>query len=449
MAIKKTPIREKVSTGINFLKKDIWMLPLKELPKGKSLMVKYVRVILLALRGFSEDNIFLRSSALTFYSLLSIIPLLGLGFGVAKGFGLDLYLEDQLRASLSNQEEVFNWIMGFTKTALESAKGGVVAGVGLLVLLFIIFQVMLSIEESFNKIWQVKKSRHWARMISDYFSIVFIAPLFFVLSSAATIYLNTQVADLSQNLKILGFLGPMLLFLVNLVPFLFLWIMLTVVYLVMPNTNVRFSSALLAAIFAGTLLYFFQWAYVFFQVGVSRYNAIYGSFAAIPLLLIFLQIAWMLVLLGAEIAYAYQNVEKYEFEAESQRISPLRKKTLSVYVLHLVVQYFKNGKMPPDSEDISHQLAIPNRLVRSILNDMVEVNLLNEVQKVKNKQVGYQPALDINQISIQMVMERLDKKGVEFSPFTSTNILASIENSISEFQQTVENSDQNLLLKDI
>ncbi len=449
MVRKRIPLREKLSTGINFLKKDIWMLPSKELPKRKSLVVKYVRIVLLAFRGGVEDSIFLRSSALTFYTLLSIIPIAGLAFGISKGFGLDAFLEDQLRGALSNQEEVFNWIMGISQSALESARGGIVAGAGLLVLLFTIFQVMLNIEESFNQIWQVKKVRHWSRMVSDYFAIIFIAPLFLVLSGAATIFLNSQVFELSQNLEMLGFLAPVLMFMVNLVPFIFLWIMLTIIYMIMPNTNVRFPSAFLAAVIAGTMLYFFQWAYVFFQVGVSRYNAIYGSFAALPLLLIFLQLSWLLVLFGAEISFSYQNVEKYEFETESQKVNPSQKKTLSVYILHLLIQYFRNGQNPPDSEEISTNLAIPNRLVRSILNDLVEVNLASEVQKAKSKEVGYQPALDINQISIQLVIERLDKKGIDFKPFKSSKVLASIEDSMAQFQTAMEACEKNFLVKDL
>ncbi len=449
MARNSTPIGDKINTGINFLRKDIWILPLKELPKGKSLLVKYLRILLLAFKGGVEDNLFLRSSALTFYTLLSIIPIVGLAFGISKGFGLNVFLEDQLRGALSGQEEVFDWIMGFGQSALESARGGVVAGVGLLVLLFTIFQVMLNIEESFNEIWQVKKVRHWSRMISDYFAIIFLAPFFLVLSGAATIYLNAQVAELSQNFKLLGFLGPLLLFLVNLVPFVLVWIMLTIIYMVMPNTKVRFSSAFLASVIAGTMLYFFQWAYVFFQVGVSRYNAIYGSFAALPLLLIFLQLAWLLVLFGAEISYAYQNVEKYEFETESQNVSPSRKKILSVYILHLLIKYFMDGKSTPDSEEISTRLTIPNRLVRSVLNDLIEVNLVNEVQKPKKKEVGYQPALDINQISIQMVTERLDKKGIDFKPFNSSKVLTSIEDSMAHFQTAIQSCQKNFLVKDL
>lgn len=441
--------REKVRQGFRFLEKDIWQIPLRELPRGKSLLIRQLRIFMLAFRGFNEDKVQLRASALTYYTLFSIVPVVGLGFGIAKGFGLEIYLENQLREALSGREEVYNWIMSFSQTMLETARGGMVAGVGLVILLYTVFQVMSNIESSFNDIWQIKKGRDWTRMLSDYFAMMFIAPLFFILSSAATVFLNTQVSQISQNLQYLGFLSPVLFFMANLVPYFLIWIMLTLLYMVMPNTNVRFSSALLAGIIAGTLFQLVQWAYIFFQIGVSRYNAIYGSFAALPLLLMWMQISWLVVLFGAEVAFANQNVENYEFDAETQNISPFNKKLLSLYVMHLLTKMFAEGQTPAGSEKIAHILEIPNKLVRSILNDLVEANLINETLTGRSKEVGYQPAIDINLISIQMVMERLEKRGLDFMVVKNTRTLETIKNCLEGFKSNIEKSGQNVLLKDL
>ncbi len=419
------------------------------MPRGRSILIKQLRILMLALRGFNEDRVSLRASALTYYTLFSIVPIVGLAFGIAKGFGLEAYLEGQLQAALQGREEVFNWIMSFSKSMLETARGGMVAGVGLIILIYTIFMVMHNIETSFNDIWQVKKMRDWTRMLSDYFAVMFIGPLFLILSGAATVFLNTQVSQFSENIRFLGFLSPVLFFLMNLVPYLLIWMMLTILYMIMPNTKVKFSSALIAGIIAGTLFQLIQWGYIYFQVGVSRYNAIYGSFAALPLLLLVMQITWLVVLFGAELSYANQNVENYEFEAESQNISPLNKKILSLYVMQLLICFFRDGITPPDSSKIGHNLEMPNKLVRSILNDLVEVKLVNEIKVNGSKEIGYQPALDINQISIQMVMERLDKKGIDFMLVKNTEALTALKSAVESFHKKLEASNHNQLLKDL
>jgi len=449
MARKRKSYSDRIRQGVRFLEKDIWQIPLRELPRGRSFLIKQLRILLLALRGFNEDRVSLRASALTYYTLFSIVPIVGLAFGIAKGFGLETYLEGQLQAALQGREEVFNWIMSFSKSMLETARGGMVAGVGLLILIYTIFMVMHNIETSFNDIWQVKKMRDWTRMLSDYFAVMFIGPLFLILSGAATVFLNTQVSQFSENIRFLGFLSPVLLFLMNLVPYLLIWMMLTILYMIMPNTKVKFSSALIAGIIAGTLFQFIQWGYIYFQVGVSRYNAIYGSFAALPLLLLVMQITWLVVLFGAELSYANQNVENYEFESESQNISPLNKKILSLYVIQLLICFFRDGISPPNSSKIGHSLEMPNKLVRSILNDLVEVKLVNEIKVNSSKEVGYQPALDINQISIQMVMERLDKKGIDFMLVKNTEALTALKSAVESFSKKLEASNHNLLLKDL
>ncbi|HSV87011.1 MAG TPA: YihY/virulence factor BrkB family protein [Bacteroidales bacterium] len=449
MVKKIKGIGNQIRQLVQFLEKGIWQISLHNLPRRKSWIIRQIRVILLALRGFNEDNVGLRASSLTFFTLLSLVPVVGLGFGIAKGFGLEMYLEQQLAVALAGHEEVMKWVLSFSQSLLQRASGGMVAGLGIMILLFTVFMVMKNIEEAFNDIWQVKKSRHWTRMLSDYFAIMFIAPLFIILSSAATVFLNTQVHQLTTEFEFFGFWSPVLFFLVNLIPYVLIWVIFTIVYMAMPNTNVKFSSAVLSGITAGTLFQLAQWGYINFQIGVSAYNAIYGSFAALPLLLLWLQISWFIVLFGAELAFANQNVENYEFDKETQNISPFNKKLLSIYVMYNLVQYFLRGKPAPDSEKIAIELEIPNKLVRSILNDLVEVGLANEVQTHKAKQSAYQPALDINQISIQMIIERLDKKGMDFLVAKNTEVFQSLKNSLDSFRNNLANSEKNLLLRDL
>jgi membrane protein len=439
----------KIKKAIRFVEHDIWRIPLSELSPRKTFLIKQLRILMLAIRGFSEDKVHLRASALTYYSLLGIVPVVGLAFGIAKGFGLDAYLEENLRQTFSGREEILNWVLDFSQSLLRTASGGMVAGIGLVILLYTILRVLSYIEESFNDIWQVKKGRSWSRKFSDYFAMMFIAPLFFILASASTVFINTQVALITQEIAIFGYLSPLLKFLVSLIPFVLIWIMFLILYMVMPNTNVKFSSALIAAVIAGTLFQFAQWMYIFFQIGVSRYNAIYGSFAALPLLMFFMHTAWLIVLFGAELAYANQNVESYEFESESHQVHPFNKKLLSLYVLHLLILNFMAGKKPLVSAQVARELQIPNNMVSSILSDLAEVDLIAETKTELTKELGYIPSMDPNKIDVRTVLNRLERKGLDILIAKPSRELDILKGSLTAFSEGLQASKHNILLKDL
>lgn len=449
MAKKEKKSSEKIKQARRFIERDIWRLPLRELSPKKSFLIKQLRIILIAFRGFNEDKVQLQASALTYYTLLSIIPVIAMAFGIAKGFGLEKYLEIQLQEALSGREQMYEWIINFTNSLLKSAQGGIMAGIGLFILVFAIMKVLNNIENSFNDIWQINKPRPLSRKLSDYFAMMLIAPLFLILSGSATVFITTQIEHITENFALFGFMSPVLLFLVKLIPYMLIWVMLTIIYMVMPNTNVKFSSALIAGIIAGTLFQLAQWGYIHFQVGVSRYSAIYGSFAALPLMLLWMQVSWLIILFGAEISYANQNVEHYEFGAETSNISPYSKKILSLFVLNYLIKNFYHGRLPVKSWDISHELKIPNKLVRNILNDLSLTKLITETQGTHAKELLYQPALDINKITILFALERLEKYGNNELLANPTKELTKIKETIDHFYSSIESSPKNKLLKDI
>ncbi len=419
-------------------------MSLKDLSPRHSFLVRQLRVLILALRGAREDNILLRAPALTFYSMFSIVPVVALAFGIANGFGLEMYVERQLQAALTGREEVFNWVMEIVDSFFSETDGGTVAAVGLLILLYTITMLLVNIEESFNRIWQVNKSRSWSRRFSDYFAMMFLAPLFFIMASAATVYLNTQIQQADN-----GLLNPVLLGFIRMIPYLLIWIIFTLLYIIMPNTNVRFSSAAIAGIIAGTIFQLVQWAYIAFQIGAAKYGAIYGSFAAVPLLLLWMQASWVIVLFGAELSFASQHVKNYEFESETKNISQLNKKILAVYILQRIVKNFQNGERPMSSDQLSEALHIPNSLSRNILNDLEDTGLVAAIDSSPAKEYTFQPAIDINAITIRRVLERLDKKGMNVLIAKSTPTLEQIKVTLYKFYDILEGSDHNRLLKDL
>ena len=438
-----------VKKVINFVKNDIWRIRLKSLPRRKSFLIKNMRVILVALRGFDEDKCQLRASALTFYSLLSIVPVVAMAFGVAKGFGFDKILEQQLLNRAPGQEEVIKQVISFSNALLANTKGGLVAGIGVAVLFWTVIKVLGNIEKSFNDIWGIKEQRGLARKFSDYLSIMLICPFLVVISSSATVFIAAQITNIIHKFSFLGVFSGLVFFALKLLPYAVLWLLFTFIYMFMPNTKVNFKSAVLAGIAAGTLYQVLQWAYVNFQIGVARYNAIYGSFAALPLFLVWLQLSWLVVLFGAEVSFAHQNVDTYEFEPDCLRISYSFKRLLALSIAHFIIKSFSSGDTPPTGEAISHALDIPIRLVRQILYELVEAGIIYEIKTKEYKNVAYQPAKDINIFTIKYVMDALDKRGIENIPVTETNTLRALSDSLNNLSNILDKSPANKRLKDL
>lgn len=438
-----------ISRQTHYITEDIWQVPLKDLPRKQSFIIRQLRIIVLAIKGFREDKIQLRASALTFYSLLSVVPVVAMLFGIAKGFGFEKRLQAELMNSLSGHQEVLDYVMNFAQSFLENTSGGFVFGIGLVLLFWSVMQVLGHIEGAFNFIWQIKKSRPWVRKFSDYFSIMFFAPVFIILSSSATVYLSTQIDHLTQQVALLGAIRPLIVFLLKFTPYFLMWLVFTLLYLVMPNTRVSFRSALVAGILAGTIFQLTQWAYIHFQVGVSRYNAIYGSFAAFPLFLMWLQISWLIVLLGAEISFANQNVDRYEYESDSLHISQKLKRILSLLVVSRVVKDFRDENPPATAGSISEVLKIPVRIAREIIYELVQAGIFTEIQTEKTRERAYQPALDIHQISLSFVIQRLESAGTPHFTLSKNKDYQRITEVLETFEESVRQSPSNILMKDL
>ncbi|MBW2637074.1 MAG: YihY family inner membrane protein [Deltaproteobacteria bacterium] len=438
-----------VSGFIDFIKGDIWRIRLQDLPRKKSFFIKQLRVFLLSIRGFDEDKCQLRASALTFYSLISIVPVAAMAFGIAKGFGFEKLLEKQLLEQLSGQEEVVLRIIDFANTLLANTRGGLMAGVGIIILFWAIIKVLGNIEDSFNDIWGIRESRTLGRKFGDYLSVMLLCPVLVILSSSVTVFITTQITLITEKVALLGIFSPLIFFVLKLLPYCLIWVLFTFIYIFMPNTKVRFSSGLLAGIMAGTIYQVVQWGYIAFQVGAARYNAIYGSFAALPLFLIWLQLSWLIVLFGAEVAFADQNVDTYEFEPDSLNISDHFKRLLSLQVCQLLVVNFEKSEKPSTATEISHKMDIPIRLVHQILYELTESGIVSDVTTAEYKEVAYQPARDINSLTVKFVIDALEKRGVDVIPVARSAELEALLTTMESFSKMIESSPENKLLKDL
>ncbi len=434
---------------VQYLRYDIWRIQARKLPRRRSLLIRPLRVFLLSVRGFHSDQCSLRASALTFYSLLSIVPVFAMAFGIAKGFGVESILEARLMEQMEGRQEVVRRVIEFARSLLENTRGGVVAGIGIVVLFWTVVRVLGNIEMSFNEIWGVKEHRSWSRKFSDYLSMMLICPILLIISSSATVFITAQVARVTEHMVLSSYLGPVIMLLLKLLPFAVVWLLLSYIYVAMPNTEVKVSSAFVGAVIAGTAYQLTQWVYITFQIGASRFGAIYGSFAALPLFLIWLQISWLIVLFGAEICFAYQNEETYEYEPDALEASPAFRKLVALRILHLVVRRFTAGETPLTAEAIAETLETPVRLVRIILNDLVSARLLSETPSDRDKDPRFQPARDVENLTLLSALEDIERQGKEALPLAEDAALRRIREAIDAIADQARQSDSNLLLRNL
>jgi membrane protein len=441
-----------VKWGLDLIKRfnhAIWNTPLSEISKWKVFFFKQIRIVVLTTRGFSNDKVQLRASALTFYSILAVVPIAAIAFAIAKGFSLDQNLEELITEKFQAHQEVLNWLLQNARNALKETRGGYIAGVGIVVLVWSVMSLLNHIENSFNTIWQIRSARPWYRKFTDYITIMLIAPVLVILSSSLTVFISTELTDFMSRAPILEFFKPIISFLFKFSPYLLSWISLTILFIVMPNAKVKLIPAIISGIISGTILQVLQWLYIDIQFGITKLNAIYGSFAAVPLFIIWMQSSWTTVLLGAELTFANQNISRYEYEYEALNISNYQKRALIIMIMHMIIRNFSLGVKPISAAYIATTLKIPVRLARDILQDLSSVNLVSIIHENENKERLYQPAIDINRLSVSYVFSRLDKKGVEQIMVIKNKDYEKVITMLEKFDKLIAKSESNILIRDL
>lgn len=434
---------------MDFIKTGVWRVRISELSGGKAFCIRVLRIFLLAFQGITQGRTYLRASSLTFYSLLSVVPILATLFGVAHGFGLGRILEKQLLEMIEGQEEAFSRIIEFSHNLLETTRGGVLAGVSVLVLFWAVIRVFGNIEDAFNDVWGVKTGRSLIRKVTDYPPLLFVCPLLFIISSAFVVMVRAEVSFFVERFRLLEWLGPAILRGFELVPLVVLWALFTLIYKTMPTTRVNLGSAALGGVIAGTLYVIFQQIYITFQVGVSNYNAIYGSFAALPLFLAWLQTSWLIVMVGAEISCAHQNVHLHEYDMDVTLASPYLRKVLALAVMQCLLKRFVKGEQPPGERQVAESLQVPVVFVQTALQELEAAGVVSEVKTGGSRDPLYQPSVDSSVVTVGYVLDALEHSGHE-------DLLASREGEIKKMALLLRNMEaylqtlpENAHLKDL
>ncbi len=425
-----------------FISEKLWKVRINKVDRKQGLFIKNARIFSLAWKGFRDDKCLIAATALTFYTLFSIVPILALIFAIAKGFGFERDLEQQILQNYSEYETILSNAFIYANAMLSTTKEGIIAGIGIVLLLWSVMQLLINIEDSFNLIWKVKRGRSWVRKITDYLTIMLVAPLFLILSVGITIAVQTQIG----NMHVLGFVGT---FFIKMLAYALVACIFTFLFIALPNIKVNYKSAISAAIISTLAFELLGWGYIRFQIGANRLNAIYGTFAALPLFLIWVQYCWYIVLFGAELAYAHQHVDHFEMEDDIQKLSVRYRKVVALLIANLVAKRFYEREKSLNILEISEKLDLPTRLTQLIVNEFVETGIFVEVRTENEKETVYQPGVTESKFTVKFLIDALERKGVNSLPIIDTQELAHVNALMQELDKSTDTDLGHLYVKDL
>lgn len=375
----------------------------------KSLSIKAIKDILISLyEDFMAKRVLASASRLTYSTLLALVPILAVVFAIARGFGYSIYIEEWFRDLFKAQPDATEIIIGFVNSYLINTKKGVFLGIGLLFMLGTVLMLISTIEETFNDIWLVRKPRSMFRTFTDYMALLFALPIGIVAISGLSIWMQA----FNRHLIDITIIGPLMKFAIELIPYVVLSAVFVGLYVFMPNTKVRVRSALLPGIAAGVSMQLFQLIYVNSQIWVSNYNAIYGSFAVIPLFMLWMQISWTIVLVGAELSYTIQNHDEFLSSNSQSELSYKTRFVLSAKIMSIICKRFAEGGQAYNSMQLKLQLGISMRVLSRLLYDLQQIHFITEIMHDdKGEEVLYQPAEALDILTIGELHSRLAQLG--------------------------------------
>ncbi|GAB6010652.1 YihY/virulence factor BrkB family protein [Viscerimonas tarda] len=434
-----TRIKNETKRLVRFLSYDIWRFDEAGVSTSKLSLYNVIKSFVLTYRNINVYQLNTRAGALTYNTLLSIVPMLAVLFAIAGGFGFQNIVKSELFSYFEGQREILEKAMVFVDKSLQYASGGVFLGVGLIMLLYTVISLMSNIEANFNITWRVKESRPYYRQFTDYIAFLIISPIFLICNAGLTVFLNS-----SLKLDYIGFfISPV----AEVIPYAITILLFTLFYMFIPNTKVKFGSALFGAVFAGIAFQVFQVIYISGQIWLSKYNAIYGSFAILPLLLLWLQLSWFICLIGVELSFANQNIKKFNFEKEVKTISRRYKDFFILLIATLIVKRFEEGDKPYTADELSNNYKMPTQLTSDILFFLSQSGIIAKTPAKEDGVFAYIPAIDINKITVNYLFEKIDGHGSE-DFLTDKDKLFLDEWKVIKNLRSL-NASENILLKDL
>ena len=416
---------------------------------SNTLKVKIIKTLSLTVRTFMSTDLQSRACAMTYRTLLAIVPALALLFAIGRGFGFQNNLQSQLYAMFPSQHKAIEMAIGFVDSCLAQASEGIFVGVGIVFLLWTVVSLLDSVEEAFNGIWSVTVDRSFFRKVTDYLAICIILPILMICSGGLQLFMSTAI----QRLLPFHFMTPVIEVGLDVMSWLFGCLFFTGAYMLIPNAKVAFKNALMSGLVAGTAFQVLQWLFLSGQLYVAKYNAIYGSFSFLPLMLIWMQLSWLITLAGALICYSAQNIAGATFGRQVDNISASYRLRVTLAILSVVTSRFHRGEKSLTPVEIASQYEIPTRLVGQLVNRLVDAGLLVRIAVAGDDAIHadlpLQPAKDLSTYTIGNVVSVLVNYGdSDFIPSFGKEF-PRIGEICGDLQQRIASSQDSALLYEL
>lgn len=396
--------------------------------------VNAVKTVALSVRSFMNADLQTQACAMTYRTMLALVPALAMVFAIARGFGFQSIIENQLYKIFPAQHQVIAQSMNFVDKYLNTASEGMFVGVGLVVLLWTLISLVSNVEDTFNSIWGMKTGRSFWRKITDYTAMLLILPILMICAGGLQILMTTTL----QSIFHFSFLTPIIEGLMEVGSVVFTWLFFSAVYILIPNVKVKVTSALMAGVLAGTGFLILQWIFVSGQMYVARYNAIYGSFSFLPLMLLWAQLTWVVTLSGAVLCYSSQSIFQFSFEDDIANISTDYLNKITLALAAVIVQSYVKRRPAPTVISLVRNYEIPVRLVTEITDRLVDAKVIVRVLlDKKGESIGFQPAVDPASITVNSVRKALNHLGKSnFIPRFDTTF-AGVDSIIAQLNQRI------------
>ena len=431
---------------INFFEKDLWRISEGDVSPFRFLWLEVLKKVVLAIRFFTAKRVLQKAAALTYSTLLAIVPIMAVVFAIARGFGYSRFIEVWFRQAFESQPQAAEVIIGFVNSYLVHTKSGVFLGIGLLFMLYTVLMLVSNVEDAFNEIWQVTKPRSIFRTFTDYLAVFFVFPIFIVVTSGISIF----VATIANSMPDFQLLGSTLRFLIDLSTYVLMSAMFIALYVFMPNTHVKISCALVPGILAGIAMQGLQIFYIHSQLFLSSYNAIYGSFAALPLFMLWVQISWTICLFGAELCYTNQNLDYYDYDANTREISHRYRLMLAALLMSHICKRFANGQKALSALELRQVTNIPIRFVNDLLFDLLNARLIVELTSdEKGETSRFMPAEDISRMTVGLMIDRLESYGKWKIDLNVAGSFSGEWSRVIEVRSAYLRESRTILLKDL
>ena len=398
---QETGLWQRVMQNVKYCMSNVWD------DRRSTLTVKIVKIVNLSVRSFMDRDLQMRSCALTYNTVLAVVPALAMLFAIARGFGFQNLLQSELFRYFPAQRTALETALTYVDNYLAQASQGVFIGIGLIFLLWTLISLMSNVEDTFNHVWGVTTKRSLQRKFTDYTALFLLLPVLMVCSAGITIFMSDAMQRVFEGHA----LSPMVHRLLALTPTVISWFVFTAAFFLIPNTKVRFKGALFAGILCGTLFQVTQWLFVTGQVYVSKYNAIYGSFAFLPLLLVWLQLSWLITLAGVVLTYAWQNFDSYAYLDKANDVSQSYANNIAITVLGIAAKRFKQHEPALTLSELVNEYDIPGPLAEKIFNHLQRAGLLTAIKNDRNEETAYQPAFDPDELTVNTALNALSDVG--------------------------------------